>query len=299
MTLTEAFDLYRLDVILYQNQSTKTEETHRYVCKLLVDFLGDVELEELTISHVRAWKRHLDKGRKVGTVREYLTRLRMVLMFLREEGHTEILNYARIELPPREDDDPQFLTPQEVEELIQVVFEPRRGYSKLNRYRNRALVSFLFASGIRSAELRRLNISDIRDDNTFTAFGKGKKSRLCFIDSNTRKYLDEYLALRTDRNSALFISDQNELRLSKHTFQRVFENARAKVDFDVPLHGHILRHSFATDLLRNGANMRYVQEMLGHSSIQTTQIYTHVVNLDLQNAHRRFHTELSEVNASK
>lgn len=292
MTITEAFEVYRLDVILYENRSVKVEDTHQYVCRLLVAFFGDIQIGNLTLPQVRAWKRHIDKGRAVGTVREYLTRLRMVLAFLREEGHIDIINYKRITLPERDDPSPEFLTIHQIAELITAVFQPARGYANINRYRNRAIVSLLFASGIRSAELRRLNRTDIRDDNTFTVYGKGKKSRLCFIDENSRLYIDEYLTMRTDSNPALFIANQNELRLSKHTFQKIFEMANSKVDFDISLHGHIMRHSFATDLLRNGASMRYVQEMLGHSSIQTTQIYTHVVDLDLQDTHQRCHSKL-------
>lgn len=304
MTVSEAFEHYRLDVILYENQSAKIEESHKTALKFLLQFLGeDIPIDELTLAQVRAWKRWLDKGRKVGTVREYLTRLRMVLSFLRDEDYPDVLNYRRIKLPPKEDPDPQFLTPDQVAQLIEAVFKPARGYAKLNRYRNRALISLLFDAGLRSEELRRLNRNSIRADNTFTVTGKGSKSRkkrkrLCFIGNNTRYYIDEYLALRTDDNEALFIANQNGKRLSKHTFQRIFEFANKKVDFDVPLHGHVLRHSFATDLLRNDANIRYVQVMLGHSSIQTTQIYTHVVDADTQRAHSKFHTQLPLVTSA-
>lgn len=293
MTITEAFNLYRLDVIAYNNQSAKTEETHMYVLKLLVLFMGDISIEELTLSQVRSWKRELDKGRKVGTVREYLTRLRMVLEFLHDEGYKVPFSYKRITLPSREDLEPQFLTAIQVQQLVEKVFEPARGYSTLNRYRNRAVCQLLFDAGLRSAELRSMDRTTIRADGTFTIKGKDKKRRLCFTNETSRLYIAEYLALRIDSNEALFIANQNGKRLSKHAFQRIFEFASKRVDFDV--HGHVLRHSFATDLLRNGANMRYVQEMLGHSSIQTTQIYTHVVDADLQGAHDKFHTKLSLV----
>ena len=299
MKLSEAFDLYRADKIAYKNQSLKVDDAHDRAKRNLIEFLGNTEIEDLTIQQVRAWKRHIDKrndgeARKVGTVREYLTRLRMVLKFLHLEGEN-VLNYERIELPPRDDPDPEFLMPEQVEEVIEAVFRPARGYAKNNRYRNRALVSLLFASGLRSAEIRGLNRDSIRSDGSFKIRGKGKKMRPCYVDATTRTYIKEYLELRTDNNPALFISDQNDLRLSKHTFQRIFENARAKVSFDVQLHGHIMRHSFATDLLRNGANLRHVQELLGHSSIQTTQIYTHVVDADLQKAHQSFHTVLTPI----
>lgn len=295
MKISEAFNLYFLDVIVYKNQSSKTEDTHNHALRLLVDFLGDIEVGKLTISQTRAWKRNLDMGRKVGTVREYLTRLRMVLEFLQDEGYELNINWKRIILPPRDDEDPVFLSMEQLSELIQVVFRPTRGYSTLNRYRNRAVVALLFSAGIRGAELRSLNRDSIRPDGTFTIKGKGKKRRLCFIDEETIAYIDEYLSLRTDDNEALFISNQNGKRLSKSSYGRIFEFASKKISFKLSLHGHVLRHTFATDLLRNGANMRYVQEMLGHSSIQTTQIYTHVVDLDLQNVHRKYHTKITSI----
>jgi site-specific recombinase XerD len=293
MSISEAFDLYRLDYIIYNNQSEKTLDAHNCALRFLLDFLGeDIQIEDLTLPQVKAWKRSLDDGRLVGTVREYLTRLRMVLKYQRIEGNNDVISFERITLPPRDDPDPQFLTVDQVEELIRVMFKPTRGYSKLNRYRNRALISLLFAAGLRSAEIRKMDRNSIRTDGTFTIKGKKKRKRLCFTDEATLIYIREYLAMRTDSNPALFIANQNGKRLSKNAFQRIFENARRKVDFDVFVHGHTLRHSFATDLLRNNANMRYVQAMLGHSSIQTTQIYTHVVDIDLEGAHKKHHTRL-------
>lgn len=289
MRLSEAFNLYREDYIVYNNQSSKTEDTHMRVSRLLLDFLGDIDTSTLTFQQIRDFKKAISKGRDVSTVREYLIRIRVVLKYIKEEGY-RTLDYKRITLPERIEKVPEFLTPDQVDQLLRAAFKPVRGYSTVNRYRNRAIISLLFSSGIRSEELRRLNRTDIRPDNTFTVFGKNSKHRLCFIDDRTRQYIDEYLSLRTDNNPALFIADQNGLRLSKHAFQLIFVLLRKKVDFEVPLHGHVLRHSFATDLLRNGANMRYVQVMLGHSSILTTQIYTHVTDPDLQDIHKRFHS---------
>lgn len=289
MLLSEAFDLYRLDVIEYRGQSSKVLDEHKRVQRLLTNYLGDVPIDSITLPQIRAWKRELDKTRECGTVRCYLSRLRVVIKFLHDEGYS-VFNYNRIELPKRKDPAPDFLTVDQVKQLLDAVFTSCRGYSTLNRYRNRALISLLFASGLRSAEVRMLDRDSIRSDCSFQVLGKGGKVRPCYIDATTKLYIDEYLSLRTDSNDALFIANQNGLRLSKHAFQRIFEFAGARVDFKMSLHGHIMRHSFATDLLRNGAPLRYVQEMLGHSSIQTTQIYTHVVDADLKIAHMKYHT---------
>lgn len=294
MIISEAFNLYRLDCIIFRNQSPKTEENHNIACKWLITYMGDIEIETLTFEMIRDWKIWLDKGtdgrpRSASTVREYIIRLRVVLRHLERKGY-KVVSYELVAIPKRPEHVPEFLTPEQVTELIYAISKPQRGYSTLNRMRNRAIVSLLYASGIRSAELCRLNRSDIQPNGTFTVFGKNSKARLCFLDERTRIYLDDYLIMRTDTNPALFISDQNGNRISKHTIQLIFAGARQKIDFEVPVHCHALRHSFATNLLRNNANMRYVQEMLGHSSLTTTQMYTHVVNEDLHKVYELYHS---------
>lgn len=251
--------------------------------------MGDINIETLDFEQVRNWKIWLDKGRTQSTVREYIIRLRVVLRHMQMIGE-KTLNYELIAVPRRQEKIPEFLNKDQVAELITAISRPSRGYSKINRLRNGAIVSILYASGIRAAELCRLNRSDIRDDGSFTVFGKGNKTRLCFIDTRTREMLNDYLASRTDTNPALFISDQNGNRMTKSTLQRIFECARGKVNFEVPVHAHVMRHSFATNLLRNNTNMRYVQELLGHSSLVTTQMYTHVVNEDLHSIYTSNHT---------
>lgn len=294
MTIGDAFGLYRLDCIVFRNQSVKTEENYNSTCKRLVEFCGEKSIEELTLTEIRNWKIWLDKGtngkpRDPSTVRGYVICLRNVMHHLQLHGY-KVVNYELIAVPKRAQKIPEFLTPDQVRELIECVSNPTRGYANINRLRNRAVISLLYASGIRASELCSLNRSDIRPDNTFTVVGKGKKPRLCFLDQRTREFLEEYLAYRTDTNPALFIANQNGLRMSNHTLERIFECARGKVSFETPVHAHTMRHSFATDLLRNKASIRYVQDMLGHSSLATTQIYTHVVNADLAEVYAEHHS---------
>lgn len=289
MLLTDAFERYRLDVIVYGNQSPKTEESHRFALKFLLLFRGDMQIEDLTMQDVRAWRLWLDNGRGIATIREYLVRLRMVLKHLHDEGY-EVLEYKRIGLPAREDKVPAFITQQQVGELLAAMNCKTRGFPKICRQRNLAIISLLYASGIRASELLSLDRHQIAQGNTFTVVGKGRKPRLCFLDVRTRSYLNDYLAARTDSNPALFISHQTGGRLSKSGLQTIFARSNTLVDFGVPLHPHVLRHSFATNLLRNNANMRYTQEMLGHASIATTQMYSHVTNEDLRSIYNLHHT---------
>ena len=148
----------------------------------------------------------------------------------------------------------------------------------------------MYASGIRAAELRSLNRHDIKPDGTFTVVGKGSKARLCFFYQRTRDAIDVYLAARTDSHKALFLSHQSGKRLSKTGLQVIFARANRIAGLPIPLHPHVLRHSFATNLLRNNANLRYTQVFLGHSSITTTQMYSHVTDPDLKAIYEQHHS---------
>jgi site-specific recombinase XerD len=289
MTISEAFELYRLDVIIFRNQSPKREEMNRHTCKVLIDFVGDIEVEVLSFSQIRDWKRLLERNRELSTVREYIICLRVVLKHLQKLGR-QVVDWELIAVPKRPAKVVDFLTAAQVSQLLAAMSQPVRGYPKIARLRNCAVISLFYASGIRATELRNLNRADLRNDNTFTVVGKGGKARLCFFDSRARDYIENYLAARADTNPALFIADQTGKRLSKSGLQMIFDRARRLVDFHIPVHAHTLRHSYATNLLQNNTNMRYVQEMLGHSSITTTQMYTHVVNQDLRRVYEESHT---------
>lgn len=287
MTISEAFEAYRL-VCVFKNQSPKTIETYLIACKLLTSFFGDINIDLLTFDNIREWKMWLDRGRSPATVRGYIICLRVVLEYLLKSGET-VCDPDTIPVPKRPQKVPTFITKEEVDELIRYAGLPMRGYAKINRIRNQALVSLLYASGIRASELTQLDRDSIRD-RSFTIIGKGGKARLCFIDARTENFIEAYLAERADSHAALFVCGSHGGRLTSNTLQLVFRTLSERAGLKVPVHPHVLRHSFATNLLKNNANMRYVQEMLGHSSLQTTQMYTHVVNRDLQEVYEKFHT---------
>lgn len=277
MTIREAFSAYRMDVIAFRNQSRKTEENHLIVQRNLVAFFGDRSIESLSFDDVRNWKLDLDKGRSPETVRNYIIKLRVVLGYLRQRGF-DVLKPDLVPVPKRTDKVPVFITKEQVALLI----------SCTNKVRNKAMISILYSSGIRVNELCSLNIDSI-SNSSFTIVGKGGKARLCFIDKRTEGYLKTYLGGRKDNNQALFISDFNGLRMTPGNVQEVFKYARTKARLP-NVHPHTMRHSFATNLLRSNMNIRYVQELLGHSSLETTQMYLHVVNEDLKEQYRLHHS---------
>lgn len=277
MRLSEAFDLYKQDVIDFRNLSYSTEEQHYGALKLLVEFLGDIDVETLTFSQVRDWKHHIEKNRSPRTVRGYIIKLRVVLGYLSKIG-LSVLDTDLIPVPKVVDSLPTFMSSEQVSTLI----KQTRGV------RAKAIISLLYASGIRVSELCAMNIGDIHD-RSFTVVGKGGKARLCFLDKRAEHYIDKYLATRTDNNPALFISYVSKKRMTPGNVQTIFRNARDRGKAD-NIHPHVLRHSFATNLLKNNTNMRYVQVMLGHQSLQTTQMYTHVVDEDLRAIYEKHHT---------
>lgn len=288
-TISDAFDLYCVEYIEFRNQSVRTREMCLTACKSLVELTGDIEIEDLSFEHVRRWKAHMSKTKSQNTVRGYIIKLRTVLAFLRLKGY-DVLNPDLVGVPKRSATVVEFITPEEVNKLIQCIFKAKNGYSTLNRYRNRAIISLLYASGIRVSELCSLNRLSIQNDGTFTIVGKGGKARLCFTDARTMQYIKEYLNLRNDNDPALFISENTGKRISKDTVEIIFRTAKARTGFEKKIHPHVMRHSFATNLLKNNTNLVYVRDFLGHSSVQTTEMYTHVVNEDLKRIYTQKHT---------
>ncbi len=292
--VSEAFEKYRLDQIVYNNQSDRTEEMHGLALRSFTNFAGDMPISELSFDIIRKWKDHLSKTLKPNTVRGYIIKFRVVVKYLNMNGY-RTMNYEMIGIPKRDTVVVEFLEVDEVKQLIRVAFQKSPGYSRFKRYRNRAMLALLFSSGLRNSELCSMDCSQIKKGlNEFTIIGKGNKSRLCFMDNQTHKYIDEYLALRTDNSPALFISEQNKgARISKSVPEMVVKNCAAKAGLSKTIHPHTLRHSFATDLLRNNANIVHVKEFLGHENVNTTMAYMHVVNEDLRKIHTQLHTAIS------
>lgn len=289
LTISSAFELYRLEKIVYMNQSSKTEEMNRLAMRSLVNYLGDMPIEELTFDLVRKWKDELTRTKSQNTVRGYILKLRVVLAHLRLQGYN-CLNPELVGVPKRKTVVAEFISPAEVEKLLECIFKPALGYTTINRYRNRAIVALLYASGIRVSELVALNKMSIREDGTFTTIGKGDTARLCFTDDRARQYIAEYLALRTDNDPALFMSDKTHHRMSKGVVQMIFRTVCARFGDGRIITPHTMRHSYATNLLQNNTNLYYVSKFLGHKSVQTTEMYLHYIDLDLKQIYEEKHT---------
>ncbi|HYM65556.1 MAG TPA: tyrosine-type recombinase/integrase [Candidatus Sulfotelmatobacter sp.] len=224
----------------------------------------------------------------------YVIALRSFLRFLIKNDF-KTLEPSKIDLPKTEIKDPKFLSKDQVDRLV-----TSTDTSKEEGVRDRTIMELLFSTGLRVSELVSLNRDQINlDRREFGVVGKGRKHRLVFISDRAADWIKRYLDERKDKFKPLFIrysgsvveeDDGEKMRLTARSVERIVKKyvrlARIPVDASV----HTLRHSFATDLLTNGADIRSVQEMLGHKNIATTQIYTHVTNPQLRDAHRAFHS---------
>lgn len=278
MKISAAFKLYEEQYIEVKNQSLRTLEMSRLAARNLVKFTGDIDIENLTLNHIYLWKKNLAINKTENTCRGYILKLRVVISFLYKINHN-CLNPDLIPVPKREPSLPIFLTREEVSHMIQ------SGHNNRTKF----IISLLYASGIRLSELIKLNRGQIID-NKFTVIGKGKKPRLCFIDERTRYYMELYLSERADNSEALVVSYENKTRMTATNIQLLVRNAAKRAGIKKHVTPHTLRHSFATNFLRNNGNLRYLSTLLGHSSLDTTAMYTHVVDNDLEQQYQRYHS---------
>lgn len=252
-------------------------------------------IEKLDMFKIRAFRNYLsEKENRLGgnlakvSQNQYIICIRSFLKFL-IKNDVKTLEPTKIELPPTHSVSPRFLNPEQVEKLLAM---PDIG-TKWG-LRDRTILELLYSTGLRVSELFRLNRDSINLTRLeFSIVGKGSKTRLVFISENAASWIKKYLETRTDTFKPLFIRYSQDIRgnmrYSVSSIERMVKESAKLANIEVYVTPHTLRHSFATDLLNNGANLREVQEMLGHSSVATTQRYTHVTNDQLRNVHRRFH----------
>ena len=278
MKISEAFDLYKNNYMFYKSHSRRVLENHEYVKDKIVRCLGDIEVEDLTLEDVQKWSSEILVGRAWNTVRNDVVRLRAVLKYLHLIG-VECVDPELIPVPKREEVTRDFLTADEVESMIDNACNIRAKF----------VISLLYSSGIRLSEFLSLDRDDIQDKK-FQVVGKGQKTRLCFTDDRTISLMGEYLANRDDDNEALVVSRLNKERMTPTNVQMLVKNAAKAAGIHKHVTPHVLRHSFATNFIHNNGNIRYLSTMLGHRSVATTMIYTHVVDNDLERQYREFHT---------
>lgn len=293
MDFTEALEVER-------GRSQKTAENYRLYLERLVEFAGDVEVGEITAELIRKYRLWLNRykndqqqGISPLTQSYHLIALRSFLVYCSKRD-VKTLTPEKIELPRTKRKQVSFLNSEEVVRLIEAV-----DTDSSSGLRDRAILELLFSSGLRVSELCNLNRDHINlERGEFMVRGKGQKDRPVFVSPEATEWLATYLKSRNDHATPLFIrysgyktgDEKGEsFRLSPRSVQRNIQQYAKLAGITKHVSPHTLRHSFATDLLMNGADLRSVQSMLGHSNISTTQVYTHVTDQHLREIHQKFH----------
>jgi len=242
-----------------------------------------------------------DNNLKKNTQNYHLIALRGFLKYL-VKNDIKSLEPEKIELAKQEQRQVDFLEGSDLERMLNAPFKINS--SEIIQKRDKAILELFFSTGLRVSELAKLKIENInlkKDPRQggaceFTIRGKGKKLRVVFMSNQARYYIKKYLAIRKDVNPFLFISHDKankkrdeEKGLTPRSIQRLVQKYSKVAGITKQVTPHTLRHSYATDLLINGADIRSVQSMLGHSSITTTQVYTHITDQQLREVHKAFH----------
>ena len=298
------FDKAVVDYLEYleleKNRSQRTIANYDRCLQRLVQFAGaDLTTDQIDLQLVRRWRLWLN--RRLGqtasddlsmTTQNY--HLIVLRNFLRYLGRADIpsLNPAQIELANTQRPQVSFLDLDEVNRLLSSLVG-----NNVRQLRDRAIIELLFSSGLRVSELVNLNRDHVNlNRQEFMVRGKGQKDRLVFVSDTAADCVRTYLDRRDDHWPALFINHaqtkhSSPNRLTARSVQRIISHQALLAGITKKVTPHTLRHSFATHLLTNGADLRSIQMLLGHSNISTTQIYTHLTDLNLKQVHRTFHSK--------
>ncbi len=282
-------------VEIERGRSVKTVENYdRYLTRFFTE-MGIQRAEDISQSSVREFRIWLNRQAGTeGTLKKrtqnyYLIALRAFLKYLRKLG-IKTLQPETIELAKLPDREIDLITESELGRLLKAP----RGDS-LQGLRDKAILETLFSTGLRVSELVSLNQDIDLSRDELTVRGKGEKLRVVFFSPSAKEAIRAYCSARKDFDEALFIqygknaSSQKERRITTRSVERLVKQYAIKAGITKKVTPHVVRHSFATDLLQNGADIRSVQAMLGHASINTTQIYTHVTDKHLRDIHQKFH----------
>ena len=283
-----------------QNRSQKTIANYDHYLTRLHDFAGDIKVSEIDDELIRKWRLWLNRlgtntSDELGksTLNYHLIALRSFLKFCAKRN-ISAMTADKIELARTRRKQVTFLNE---DELARVFEQP--DVSTLPGLRDRAILELLFSSGLRVSELVGLDKDHINlKRREFMVRGKGQKDRPIFISAEAANWISNYLDRREDTSRPLFMRysgtkkvdlSGNFHRLTVRSVQRLVAHYALMAGITKHVSPHTMRHSFATDLLMNGADLRSVQAMLGHSNIATTQIYTHVTDPHLRAVHEKFH----------
>lgn len=283
-------------------RSARTAANYDHYLERFIEFTGYITVDKITSEIIRKFRLWLnryknDNGEELSLITQsyHLIALRGFLRYLSKRD-IESLSPEKIELPKTTRKQVTFLYYDEIQRMLDAV-----NTSEEQGLRDKAIIELLFSSGLRVSELVNLNRDHINTKRReFMVRGKGQKDRPIFISETAAGYIDDYLHTRLDNLPPLFLTySRNNIssntgdyrRLSARSIQRMVSKYARLAGITKHVSPHTMRHSYATDLLMNGADLRSVQSMLGHSNISTTQVYTHVTDQHLKEVYEKFHSE--------
>lgn len=312
MKIEDAKRQFLEHIEIEKGSSLKTVTNYeRYLLRFFA-FVKISDTDEITDETVREFRLFLNrqsgakvKGQSAGTLKKntqnyHLIALRVFLKYLMKRG-IPAMSPERIELAKIKERSLDLIT---IEELDRILKAPEG--DKESTLRDRAILELLFSTGLRVSELASLNRDLDMSKDEFSIRGKGEKVRVVFLSDSAKDTIKKYLSARKDMEDAMFINDsKNSIspllkkesasrRLTPRSIERLVKHYAIKAGVSKKVTPHVIRHSFATDLLSNGADIRSVQMMLGHANIATTQIYTHVTDKALKDIHKKFHSRKPE-----
>ncbi len=307
-TLSACIEEYLEYLTIERQVSPFTIRNYRfYLLKFstwLNKFYPDKDLNTVTSKMLKTYRVYLaqtkdKKGEYLAPVTQgyYVIALRSMLRYLIRQDY-EVVSPERLELPKGKEHSIKFLDYGDVERMIAAC-----DVTTIQGLRDRVIMETLFSTGLRVSELVSLNKTTVNlESREFGVVGKGRKVRVVFLSDRAAQWIEKYLRERNDHHHPVFIRHSGtkpaiddpkageKLRLTTRTVQRIIGKYGRLAHLPYSITPHVMRHSFATDLISHGAGLREVQEMLGHKNIATTQIYTHVTNPQLKSVHQKYHS---------
>lgn len=291
-------------VEIEKGNSLKTVLNYEHYLSRFFEFSKITEPNEITDDKIREFRLYLNrqpgmkiKGQQASTLKRntqnyYLIAIRSFLRYLMKRGITA-LPPDRVELAKIKERSLDLIS---VDELSRLLSAPEKTTEK--GLRDKALLELFFSTGLRLSELCSLNRDLDLSKDEFSIRGKGEKVRVVFLSDSAKDAIKEYLKSRKDLKEPLFLQQSHNKgksggsgRLTPRSIERIVRYYAIKAGISKKVTPHVIRHSFATDLLSNGADIRSVQMMLGHANIATTQIYTHITDKQLRDVHKKFHSK--------
>ncbi len=286
-----------------RGRSALTVRNYHFYLRRFLDWAKIKKPDEITLELVRKFRLFLNRdlaGReedslKKSTQNYHLIALRAFLKFLAKRDIAS-LSPEKIELAKQDGRHVSFLEADELKRMLAIAAKDR----SIVGLRDRAILELLFSTGLRVSELANLQIEQVNlKQDEFTVKGKGSKHRVVFLSDDAKTALKAYLTIRHDVAPFLFVRHDRAKKggsqaLTPRSVQRIVDRYARAAGITKRVTPHTLRHTFATDLLRNGADIRSVQSLLGHESIITTQVYTHITDKELKRVYKQFHGKAKE-----